>query len=243
MAYTIKNLDRNNNGLIEGIEYVFNEKGMISWKDMVSPEFLYVNPDIKRRKKIEEKYNKQYSEIHPIDDKVEDQDLIIMLGGLKELLKIRGYKNVKYNVVHASLDYAAVSCVIDFIGNYETEGKDISFSENACAHQGNTTNFAQNYLLEIATNRALARCIRNFLNINIVSKEELGAMIAPQEEDSKIIAPNPHVVLNKLVTDRSLSVSDLKKLIDKPNESWNSIEDIPKSQAFAIIVKLKQSIK
>lgn len=238
MNNTLKTVSRDENGLIKDIKYSFDDRGMVSWKDMVSPEFLYVNSDIKRRKKIEEKYNKPYSEIDPIIDNVEDQDLIIMLGGLKQLLRIRGFSEVSYSIKESNENYASVNCNIEFIPNFESEGKVQVYSENACAHPANTTNFAKNYLLEIATNRALARCIRNYLNINIVSKEELGSSNDVQE-DNKISAPNPSEKLQKILNSKKISFESLKADYKPESDNWNTLDDIPKVKLFAIIGKLQ----
>lgn len=240
MQNTLKKIDRDENGLIIGIDYIFDENGLVSWKDMVSPMFLYVNPDPKKRKKIEEKYKKAYSEIIPSVDKVDDQDLIIMLGGLKQLLRLRGFEKVCYNIKESNENYAAVSCSIVFSPTFESEFKSQEYTENACAHPANTMSFAQNYLLEIATNRALARCIRNYLNINIVSKEELSAA-SSTEEESKIIAPNPHPILEKMLIERKIDINELKKLVKQPDATWTNINDISRVQAFSIIGFLKQS--
>src|SRR5690242_1300655 len=108
------------NGLIEGIEYSKDSNGYINWKSLIPSEFLYVNPNLKLRDKIEKKYNKPYSEINPIQDKVEDVDLIILLGGIKYLLKLRGFKEVNYTVNASTENYASVTCSIKFIPNEET---------------------------------------------------------------------------------------------------------------------------
>ena len=98
-AYPVENLsksrppkfyERNEYGLLEGMEYKFKEDGSVDWKGMVDPKFLYLNPDTRRRSKLETKYNKKFEEIKPIEDKVDDIDLVISLGGLKALLRLRG---------------------------------------------------------------------------------------------------------------------------------------------------------
>lgn len=237
---TLKVIERDENGLIKGINYKFNDQGFIDWRSMVSPEFLYVNPDTKRRDKLEKKYNKKYEEIDPILDNVEDVDLIIMLGGLKQILRIKGFTNVNFWIKEANKNFAAVSCTIDFLPSYESEGKELSYSENACAHQGNTMSFAKNYLLEIATNRALARCIRNACGINIVSREEMQGSNSLEEEQPKSSSQllQPAEILSKLLKDKNISFNDAIKGI-KGNETWKEIKDIPNATIFSIIGKLK----
>ena len=37
-------IQRNDRGLLEGVEYVFNEKGLIDWRKMLDNKWLYPNP-------------------------------------------------------------------------------------------------------------------------------------------------------------------------------------------------------
>jgi hypothetical protein len=186
----------------------------IDWKSLIPDKFLYVNNDPKRRDKLEKKYGKPYDEISPKNDNVDDADLVIMLGGLKHLLKIRGFKSVKYNIKQSTPEYASVECSITFTGNDETGGIDVEYGDNACAHLQNTTNFAQNYLVEMATNRALCRAIRSFLNINIVSKEEIQGSDAKIEDTS-----------SKNSFDHTKKVKLLTTLMDKKGVKWSHIVD------------------
>lgn len=206
--FQLRKIERDENGLIVGVNYKFNEDGTVDWKGMVPKKFLYVNNSPQKRQEIEEKYGKSYSEIDPIEDKVEDKDLIIMLGGIKYILKLRGYKSVHTPFSKASQDFAAVNCRIVFKGNFETEGEDKVYEENACAHTDNTTSFYQKYLIEAATNRAFCRCVRNFLNIDIVSKEELGnATDEPETQDK----------------DREKKIQILRDELEAKNINWEQL--------------------
>lgn len=215
-----------------------NEDGTINWKLMIPQEFLYVNSDPRKRDKIEKKYGKPIKTIKPLDDNVDDCDLISTLAAAKYLLRLRGYRSVRYNVISASENYAAVSCSILFLGNSETGYRDIEYSDNACAHQGNTTNFAQSYLLEIATNRALVRCIRSFLNISIVSKEELSDTVTFEEDQPRMPVTEKAIEnFNRLLKSKNVSFKDVIKDIPG-SQSWSSASDIPKAKLFEIIGKL-----
>ena len=39
----IKGFKRDSNGLVEGVEYAFNEQGFVDWRKMVKEEFLVAN--------------------------------------------------------------------------------------------------------------------------------------------------------------------------------------------------------
>ena len=240
----IKPIIRDSNGLIEGVNYEFNLSGGIEWKAMVPKEFLYVNPDPKRRDRIEKDYEKTYDQIDPIADKVKDSDLVILLNGLRHLLHLRGHNYVKLTPTSSSIDYASVNCEISFIPSFESEGRTIVYQDNACAHQGNTSNFAQNYLVEIAGNRAFCRCIRAFLKINIVSKEELGATAVEQEAPKSIMAPAKQVkMLEDIMMAKGViwkTISDKLKTENRFVDTYKSIHDLPKDIVFEFIERIKK---
>jgi len=80
---------RNEHGLLENVNYTFNDDGSVDWRAMVKPEFLYPNKDwfVRRNK--------------PLPDSIEgleDKQLLIMLGGIKELAKLRGYTSIDFDV-------------------------------------------------------------------------------------------------------------------------------------------------
>jgi hypothetical protein len=244
---TIKTIKRDANGLIQGSDYKFTDEGRVDWKQMIPLKFLYVNNDPKNREKIEKKYGKAYSEINPIIDNVADTDLIIMLAGINYILAFRGFNKVIYTIKESSPSYASVNCMIGFSPNFETENQYIEYSENACATPENTTNFARNYLVEMATNRAFCRAVRRFLNINIVSKEELGLLA---EEPSPVSAPlNEQMVdkLQKMLAKSNITFDQLKiKLINEKFEGAEKItklSDLPKDKIFELIERIKKVAK
>ena len=116
---------RDESGLITQpkIDYVFNEDGTVDWRKMVKEEFLV--PNKQRTKETDV-------------SKLEDYQLIVLLGGIKELAQIRGYTNVRYDVVSPSPDYVAATCSIDWIPNYETEDRPVTFSAIGDASPNNT---------------------------------------------------------------------------------------------------------
>lgn len=222
-------ITRNQYGLLENsnINYIFNEDGTINWRKMVKIEYLVPN-----RQKTQE------TDV----SKLEDKDLLILLGGIKELAQIRGYTKVEYKVVAASESYFATNCRITWVPNYETNGQEIVFESLADASSSNTKSFARFFLAAIAENRAFVRCVRNFLKINIVSQEELGdAKLL--EETVQENPTSPYILLDKFMKDKSISFSQLKKKLSKEGfdnaENINSINDIPKAKIFELIERIK----
>lgn len=235
---------RNEFGLLDNIDYIFNEDSTINWKKMIPVEFLYVNPDLAKRDKIEKKYGKPYAEIKPIEDNVEDTDLIQLLGAAKYLLRIYGYNSIHYTVVESNENYAAVNCKIDFIGNYLTQGRPVSFEDCACAHGANTANFATKYLIEMATNRAFVRCLRNFMGISIISREELGATISEPEQPKSVMAPARQLkLLEDIMGAKGVlwkHLEDKMKTENTYKEEYKSVNDLPKDLVFQFIERLKK---
>lgn len=222
---------RNKYGLIEDktLNYVFNQDGTINWRKMVKTEYLVPN-----RQKTQE------TDV----SKLEDKDLLILLGGIKELAQIRGYAKVEYNVVSATESYFATSCRITWLPNYETGGKEIVFESLADATLNNTKSFARFFLAAIAENRAFVRCVRNFLKINIVSQEELGDAKLLDESSSNNNPTSPYALLEKVMKDKNITFDQLKKKLTKENfensEKINIIQDVPKGKIFELIERIKR---
>ncbi len=219
-------ISRNELGLIEGFEYKFTPDGLIDWRAMVPNEFLYPNPQ--ERQRIEKKYKKKIEEINIVDDKIADSDLVINLKGIKYLLRLRGYTKVDYTIREASTTYAGVKCDILFKPNYETENCGIHFSDCGSAHHGSTKGFGQNYLVEIATNRSFCRAVRNFLNINIVSGDELGKEEEKPGENTSISNDQLLPRLQQLMTKYGITFDQItSKIPDIDKQKWNKIDDLP----------------
>lgn len=227
-----KLITRNKYGLIEdkNTNYTYNDDGTINWRKMVKQEYLVPN-----RQKTQE------TDV----SKLEDKDLLILLGGTKELAQIRGYTSVEYKVAAASENYFATSCKITWIPNYETNGRVIEFEALADATLNNTKSFARYFLAAIAENRAFVRCVRSFLKINIVSQEELGDVKLLEEAvSSRENQTSPQVLLEKVMKDKDISFDYLKEKLIKEKfdgaENLNCIKDIPKSKIFELIDRIKK---
>jgi len=228
-----KVVTRNQYGLIEDqtLNYIFNDDGSINWRKMVKIEHLVPN-----RQKTQE------TDV----SKLQDKDLLILLGGIKELAQIRGYTSVEYKVVAASENYFATSCRITWLPNYETGGKEVVFESLADATLNNTKSFAKFFLAAIAENRAFVRCVRNFLKINIVSQEELGdAKLIDYSNIGQENPTSPQSLLEKTMKDKGISFEQLKNKLIKEKfdnaENLTSISDIPKVKIFELLDRIKKT--
>jgi len=201
---------RDENGLLKNIQYEFNEDGSVNWRAMIKDEYLFPN--------------KSWFDLRKKDcprsiDGLADHQLLIKLGGIKELARLRGFKNIEYNFVKCEIDHVAVVCSVNFIGNYETGSQEISFQDSANATIDNTNSFAKKFLETIACNRAFVRCVRNFLNVHIVGDDEIDKSDqTPQKQTSDL---SPLSFLKKELSDNH-GVSDYSEFLPLLREMHKS---------------------
>ena len=237
---------RNEHGLLENVDYEFNEDGSVNWRAMIKEEFLYPNKDwFASRKK----------DVPTSVEGLSDKQLLIMLGGIKELAKMRGYCGVEFKVDNISDGYVTAKCTIHWHKNYESVNEySTSYEDVANATLANTDAFCAKFLETIACNRAFVRCVRNYLNIHIVGADEIDkSKGAAQAVESEAVAPiTPVGLLQKTLRDKHQVDSfegckellrDLWKDEKYRNESakkWGSFTDIPAKEARKLISVLNQ---
>ena len=243
---------RNEHGLLENVDYEFNEDGSVNWRAMIKEEFLYPNKDwFASRKK----------DIPTSVEGLSDKQLLIMLGGIKELAKMRGYSTVAFDVTQPSDGYVTAKCTINWDKNYETQDE-VAYQDYANATLANTDNFCAKFLETIACNRAFVRCVRNYLNIHIVGADEIdkskGANNSNTVEydassDSAMLPLTPAGTLQKALDEdngvksfddfNSLLRTFWKEEIYKNEEAanWKSYDDIPAKECRKLIAICKKS--
>ena len=198
---------------------------------MIKPEYLVINKD---SAKGETDINK-----------LKDWQLIILLGGIKELAQIRGYTNVTYDVVSPNSDYVVATCNITWRPNYETEGQEVVFSAIGDASPNNTTGFGRAFLAACAENRAFVRCVRNFLRINIVGKEELsGNNISYDQSNQQQNSSDPKALLKDLMDSKNVDFNMIKAKLEKEDydtSKLNTLDDLPKIKVFELIERLNSA--
>ncbi len=155
---------RDDNGLLENVEYQFNEDGSVNWRAMVKEDHLFPNRSW---------FQMRGKDTPRSIEGLADHQLLIKLSGIKEIAKLRGFSDLCYETVKCELDHVAVVCKMTFLPNYETFNKPVIFQDMANATLDNTSSFATKFLETIACNRAFVRCVRNFLQIHIVGDDEI----------------------------------------------------------------------
>jgi hypothetical protein len=227
-------IHRDKSGLITTpkIDYAFNKDGFVDWRKMVKPEHLVPN-----------RQRTQEADVSSLEDK----DLLILLGGIKELAQVRGYSSVEYGVESPARDYVVATCMITWIPNFETEGRQVTFSAIGDASPANTSSFAQDYLGPIAENRSFVRCVRNFLRINVVGQDEVGnakTNSASQAATSAAGDFSPKTHLASLMKSKGITFDKLKLKLAKEGYDKASgiekLEDIPNMKVFELIERINQ---
>ena len=229
---------RNEHGLLDSVDYIFNEDGSVNWRAMINPEHLYPNKDWFEMRKM------------PMPNSIEgldDSQLLIKLGGIKELAKLRGFHNVTYDITESSDSRVVVQCMINWIENYEGSCSQ-TFASIANATTSNTNGFAAKFLECIAENRAFVRTVRNFLGIHIVGADEIDSSKnkAPIEVATASVAKDisPQGILKeKAGTDfesfkgclRAWYKTGAYKHDPEAIKTWDDFKDIPAKECRKLL--------
>ena len=248
---TIRPTVRDERGLLNGVNYIFNKDGTVNWRAMVNPAHLYPNKDW---------FNRRNQAVPETADGLRDEQLLIKLGGIKEVAKLRGYSRVNFQFPKLERDYVVASCTVEWINNFETnlnsiedEWNSISSMDVANATFENTDGFGQKFLETIAANRAFVRTVRNYLGIHIVGEDEIAkgngvkaaasavdgsADVSPQGILSKKFAEN----IGGEFSDFKVWLRELWKSESYRNEeaaNWKVWSDIPAKEARALLKFIK----
>lgn len=248
---------RNAQGLIEGIDYPRKPTGEIDWRALLRPEHLYINREYKEE--LEARFNKKLKDIDVT--KVDDKQLLILLAGIKELARLRGYHSVKQSIYNVGPEKAVCTCQIEFIGNFETGGSPVVFGDVGSASLYSVSGNFQLHLEAIAANRAFVRAVRNYLGVNIVGNDEFdpyankayektlkeGKPSAAVEDSGSPKGFQPFHGLEKLCNERKPKITfvaiqkratDLVAAGKSPFVSdpavWTSFADIPPRDVFTL---------
>lgn len=224
---------RSSQGYYANINYPKNEFGRINWKEMIPKEYLVVNKE----------YFDRVGKPYPAEaEGLRDQELLVLLNGFKWLARIRGYNELLFPTIVSSPYHCTVECRIKWIpcedNDYQT---DIS-SGIGDATPDNTTSFTKFYLGPMAENRSFVRCVRNYLNISILGKEEIGD-IKKEQKSSQSESQGLVEKLQNLMLEKKISFENIKaKLISEgltEASVFTELKQIPTVRVFDLITRLK----
>ena len=233
-------------------DYKYNEDGSINWRAMVKAEYLYPNKDW---------FESRNKSVPETIEGLADNQLLIKLGGLKELAKLRGYNSVSYDVIRCDRDYVVVKCKISWKALTDKNASMViledpcTFEDVANATLENTNDFCAKFLETIATNRAFVRCVRNYLGINIVGDDEIDKSknknYVYENIETSINDISPQGLLRKQAKDKlnCSSFDDFKNYLRKlwsdekyKNEeakSWKDFSCVPAKECRKLLAFIK----
>jgi hypothetical protein len=233
---------RDEHGLLKNIKYIFNEDGSVDWRSMIKPEFLYPNKGW---------FDMRGQQVPSSTEGLKDNQLLIMLGGIKDLARLRGFHSVAYDARNVEEGYVTARCEIEWIGNYESQSDKVCYEDYANASLENTDAFCEKFLETIACNRAFVRCVRNFLNINIVGADEIDKSDPAPTGNSTQTASSAPITPSGLLEKTLASKHDVnsfeefkgllrtlwteKKYVNEDVKDWESFDNIPAKEARKLI--------
>lgn len=227
-----KAFKRDERGLVVGVDYAYNEDGTINWRTMIPKDCLYPNPQ-----------NTNETDV----TKLQDKDLLSNLKGFRSLLRLRGFLSVRYPTIYDSLDRCTAVCEIQWLPNFETDNLIVTTSDIASTNHGNTTDFGRLYLAEMAANRSLIRCVKAFLGITILSKEEIDRSDKAQVRDSETAQDTPADKLLALMDETGVSFEKVKARLIKWGvenaEAISTVHEIPNEVILKIMQLIRKSKK
>lgn len=248
---------RDSRGLRTDIVHQYRADSTVDWKRMIPAEFLYVAEE--HEAAVVKQFGKPLAEIDVYQ--VDDRKLRVYLGGWKKLLAIRGFTSLTNPCTFVTPEKAVATCTIQFTPNYETDMQPVAYSWTASASYANTSgDIAQLFLEATACNRAFSLCLRGFLNVNIVGKDEIGpsrrgkaadqGVAPPADQPSSEAAPTTTIVaadtLHKRCAEKGLTFEQFKtaalnykaELTGDPTK-WTQYSDVEGPDAWTLLGKLK----
>lgn len=210
---------RDERGLLKGVEYKFLPDGRVDWRAMVPKEFIVVN---------REKFEKYQKPVPASIDGLKDSDLLIKLGGFKELLRLRGFRKVDTQPIVSTPEFASVKTIIEWAPNFESDFEVQTYSYTGESHDYNTSGFSKAFKTVIATNRSFVRTVRDYLGIEVYGFDEIDEVKEKESEAPDEFSPKG--VLAKLLKNNNVAFENFKnRMIKEEIEGageWKTIEDI-----------------
>lgn len=215
-------------GLIKNIDYKLDEFGFIDWRSLIPKQFLFPNS---------EKFKSLGKEVPNNIDNLDDSMILIKLGGIKWLARLRGYESVSFDFVSHDPN-PIVKCTIQWIPNFENPFG-VNYQEIASCNPKNSDDISLKFAESIAANRSFVRCVRNFLNINIVGEEEIFNKniendIKNDESKNSSMSIDPQSIFLKICKEKGMSLDQIIKFCSKSDDSLKDIEKNVNSDASLI---------
>ncbi len=226
----------------------------IDWRATIlqHPEFFYVKYEhtaaVAKLLSIEER---EVAALSPEQiAKVPDRYLVLRKAGVLHLAELRGYYGYEPDVQHAERGYVVAKVMINW---KPLEGEEeISTGAIGDASFESTTKTGALYLGPMAFNRAFALCVRNFLQIDIVSSDELGTNTSPESEPPRTAdSVSPQGVLEKTAKEAGVTWEKLvqggikyREELKSDPATWTGYDEtIPPPDCMVLIGHIKAKAK
>lgn len=231
---------RNSFGLLSKLSYPKKDNGLIDWRKLIPNEYIALNrmAFAARGISVEELSSEEYTKFL---EESPDEDLVIKLGGFRELALIRGYTKLKPELIHYSPEEVVMKYTIEWIPNLELSNvHSLEGCAFASASVSNTDQTFSRFLVTIAENRAFIRAVRSSLGIISLGQEEF------KLDDIKTEVQNTKIqsLLSKTMDSVGVDLDSLKILTSGEgyvwNDKWTSVERIDPAAAMSFIPLIKK---
>ena len=134
-------------------------------------------------------------------------------------------------------------CTILWLPNYETNDDYVNFQSIANSTSENCGEFMESFKETQAENRAFVRCVRNFLNINIVGDDEIskGKIVVEEPQENAPNVLDPQRTLEQHAKKKYKSWAEFRKFLVEKNykkaeeKVWNGYGDISPTDCWKLI--------
>lgn len=229
---------RDDNNLIKGINYEYDEYGFIKWRNLIKSEHIVLNKaafakdgdDITALTK-EETEEKKLT--------VSEDKLLIKLAGFRDLCNLRGFISILPSISYRDSQSVICETTIEWLPNFETGFNIVKTRGTASASPASVAPTYVPFLEAIASNRAFVRAVREFLRIFTVCEEEMN--MNEVVEVSSVLRPSKY--LSKICKEKSISFDTLLSYLEANglsiSESMDCFEKIPDKIATTALELIK----
>lgn len=234
---------RDERGLLPGVEYHYDEFGLIDWRQHIKDKHIVLNRNAFARESIDVD-SLSPEKLAEYKASATEDKLLIKLPGFRDVARLRGIVSATPKVWWEN---NAVICeyIIDWLPNYETNYQKFQHGAVASASVDSVSPMFRPFLEAVACNRAFARAVRESLCIHIVGYDELD----PNLREEVIPEGSPRAVLEKQCIERGVSFSTLALYLEgagiTPDEGkeWKQFSDIPDYHCLTGLKLIKDESK
>lgn len=182
-------------------------------------------------------------ELEKLKAEVDDSKKLILLQGLKEVARLRGYSEIRSDILPSPDPAHAVAAVTIRFNPSEEHPYGLVVTQTASADFKFLSEGFGQHREAIAENRALSRAIRLALNIPILSSEEIDDDKTGKKEKSQTPSsgkpPGPVEMLKSKAESKGMTIEQIAQMIEerwpaKKPRSITSFSQVKPAWAFEL---------